>query len=488
MGNRSKNQHLLWRAGFGPDYKLSSSLNTSNSRDIWKNIIEGSREKPKKFIVAQNLMLDYFKGEKDLDVINKIAKENKEEINAIKLKMRQSSLQDLKTLNNTWVDEMINSKAQLREKMSLFWHGHFACRITFGYYQQELLHIIRENSLGNFGDLLKAVSKSPAMLVFLNNNNNRKRSPNENFAREVMELFTLGRGNYTEMDVKEAARAFTGWNFNPLIEFEVRDDLHDEGVKTFLGQTGNFNGDDVLNILLKNKQTALFITTKIYKYFVNDKIDEKKIQWLADRFYAGNYNILNLMEDIFTSEWFFEEKNIGAKIKSPIELIAGIRRMMPLTPKGDGGQILFQKILGQVLFFPPNVAGWPGGSSWIDSSTLMARLQIPRVWANKEVMRLIPKDDDDVQMGKKDMDVKEKRNKGDVNRAGGSLISWELVMEIYKNVQRENLYNEIVSSLVQIPVSFPEELMKKHTDNESRENFITSNFIQIMSTPEYQVC
>ena len=221
---------------------------------------------------------------------------------------------------------------------------------------------------------------------------------------------------------------------------------------------------------------------------MNDDIDENRILWLAERFYSSNYNILGLMTDIFTSDWFYEQKNIGAKIKSPVELIAGIRRIMPLSPKGDGGQILFQKILGQVLFFPPNVAGWPGGTSWIDSSSLMARLQIPRVWANKEVLRLIPKGDDDVQMGKEEMTVRDKRNRGDVKRAGGSEISWNLVMEIYKNVPREKLFDEITNSLIQIPISFPQELIRKYTDNESRENFITSNFIQIMSTPEYQVC
>ncbi len=488
MGNRLKNQHLLWRAGFGPNYEISSAIDTTTTTEIWKSIAENSKQNPKKLEVSQNIMVDYFNGETNLEKINNNVSENREGFLAIRLKMRRDSIPQLKVLNNSWVDEMITSKNQLREKMSLFWHGHFACRLVYGYYQQELLHTIRENALGNFGDLLKAVSKNPAMLIFLNNDKNRKRSPNENFAREVMELFTLGRGNYSEMDVKEAARAFTGWNFNPLNQFEVREFWHDDGQKVFLNEKGNFTGDDVLDIILKNKQTSIFITNKIYKYFVNENIDEKKVLFLAERFYASNYNILGLMTDIFTSDWFYDQKNIGARIKSPVELIAGIRRMMPLTPKGDGSQILFQKILGQVLFSPPNVAGWPGGTSWIDSSSLMARLQIPRVWANKEVMQLIPKGDDDVQMGKEDTTVMDKRNRGDVKRAGASVISWNLVMEIFKNVPREKLFDEIIVSLIQAPISFPQELIKKYTDNESRENFITSNFIQIMSTPEYQVC
>lgn len=487
MENRLINQHLLWRAGFGPDFQISSSLSNNTIKNLWSSLVEDSKPKPKKLEVAQNLMADYFKKLPDDTKIGKYIKDNKEEYLAVKSKMRGNSIEELKILNNAWVDEMINSKAQLREKMSLFWHGHFACRLAFGYYQQELLHTIRENALGNFGDLLKAVSKTPAMLVFLNNDKNRKKDPNENFAREVMELFTMGRGNYTETDVKEAARAFTGWNFNHLIEFEVKDFLHDEGQKTFLGETGNFTGDDVLDIILKNKQTSKFLTSKIYKYFVNEEVDEPKVLWLAERFYTSNYNILNLLTDIFTSDWFYDNKNIGSKIKSPVELITGIRRMMPLTPSGDGGQILFQKILGQVLFFPPNVAGWPGGRSWIDSSSLMARLQLPRVWANKEVMKLIPKDDDDIQMGKMDMTVTDRRNRG-MKRAGSSEIYWNKVMEIYKGVSRENLFKEIVASLIQTQMSFPEGVFKNYTDNQSREDFITSNFILIMGTPEYQVC
>ena len=178
---------------------------------------------------------------------------------------------------------MINSEAQLREKMSLFWHGHFACRVMNIYFQQQLLDIIRENALGNFGDLLHEVSKSPAMLSFLNNQQNKKQHPNENFAREVMELFTMGRGNYTEEDVKEGARAFTGWGFNLQGEFVYRPFQHDNGKKTFLGKTGNFDGDDIIDILLEQKQTAKFISQKIYKYFVNDTPDIEKIEWLAEQ-------------------------------------------------------------------------------------------------------------------------------------------------------------------------------------------------------------
>src|SRR6185436_3434996 len=210
--------------------------------------------------------------------------------------------------------------------------------------------VIRKNALGSFRDLLHEVSRSAAMLNFLNANQNKKDHPNENFAREVMELFTMGRGNYSENDIKEAARAFTGWGFNLHGEFVNRPFQHDNSSKTFLGKTGNFNGDDIINILLEQKQTAKFITNKIYRYFVNEKTDNHKVETLATGFYQSGYDIQKLLEDIYTSDWFYDEKNIGNKIKSPIELLVGIRRLLPMEFENEEVQLLFQRALGQILF------------------------------------------------------------------------------------------------------------------------------------------
>ena len=172
---------------------------------------------------------------------------------------QKKSREAIKNLNLYWVSEMVNSEAQLREKLAFFWHGHFACRNLNVFFQQQLLDVIRTNALGSFRDMLHEVSKTAAMLNFLNNNQNKKDHPNENFAREVMELFTMGRGNYTEEDVKEGARAFTGWGATAGGEFVFRKNVHDDGRKNFLGKSGNFDGDDVLEILLEQKQTAKFI-------------------------------------------------------------------------------------------------------------------------------------------------------------------------------------------------------------------------------------
>jgi uncharacterized protein (DUF1800 family) len=402
-----------------------------------------------------------------------------------KKQIRDQSRDDLKNLNIRWLEEMINSEAQLREKMSLFWHGHFACRVINSYFQQELLQTIRENALGNFKDMLREVSKSPSMLSFLNNQQNRKKKPNENFAREVMELFTMGRGNYTEIDVKESARAFTGWAFNLKGEFEFRKFQHDTDSKTILGKTGNFDGDDVLDILLEQKQTAKFITKKIYKYFVNENVDETKVEWLSNRFYQNGYDIKKLMEDIFTADWFYEEKNIGTKIKSPVELLAGIRRLLPMEMENDQAQLLFQRTLGQILFYPPNVAGWPGGKSWIDSSSLMLRLRVPQILTANDVLDIKPKVDDDVQGGMMEAGMKKLQA---AVKGGTATTDWALVNKIFEAVPREKLLQKITQTVLQTKTRVPDSLLEKYLNKESRENFVKSAVVNLMSTPEYQLC
>ena len=256
--NRIKNQHLLWRSAFGPMAENAASLDTISQKELWALLVKTSAKTVEKIEVTKNPADEYMMGMSDPKEIQK-----KMDDPDLKKKLREKSRDDLKTLNIRWLETLVNSEAQLREKMSLFWHGHFACRIQNSYFSQELLHIVRTNALGSFADMLKAVSKSPAMLQFLNNQQNKKSHPNENFAREVMELFTMGRGNYTENDVKEAARAFTGWAFEPRGGFVFRKFQHDDGSKTFLGKTGNFDGDDILNMLLENKQTANYISRKI---------------------------------------------------------------------------------------------------------------------------------------------------------------------------------------------------------------------------------
>lgn len=484
ISNRLKNQHLLWRAGFGPMAENAATLDSQPQKSLWELLKKTSATEPVKIEVAKNSFGEMNNEMKTLDDVQKTLKDPEQ-----RKKLRQLSREGLKELNIAWLEEMISSKAQLREKISLFWHGHFACRVVNIFFQQNLLHSIRTHALGNFGDLLKAVSKSPAMLQFLNNQQNKKSSPNENFAREVMELFTMGRGNYTEQDVKEAARAFTGWGFNLQGEFVFRPFQHDKGSKTILGRTGNFTGDDVLNILLEQQQTAIHITRKLCRYLVNENADEEKITWLAKRFFDNQYDISKLLEDIFSSDWFYSEKNIGTRIKSPVELLAGIRRILPLQLDNDQTQLLLQKVLGQVLFFPPNVAGWPGGRSWIDSSTLMVRLQIPQALVAKETLNIRAKTDDDINMGQMiEEQIRIKKNRAIVNKGGSATIDWTPVVKIFEKTKREDLPATITSILLQANSNIKTSVIEKYTSSESREEFIKSWIIRLMSTPEYQMC
>ena len=479
VSTRLKNQHLLWRSAFGPMAENAASLDTITQKNLWDLLVKTSSKPVKKIEVTKNPADEYGAAMAKPGEVQKGFKDPE-----LRRKIREQSRDDIKTMNIRWLQTMVNSEAQLREKMSLFWHGHFACRIQNSFFQQELLHIIRTNALGSFADMLKAVSKSPAMLQFLNNQQNKKQKPNENFAREVMELFTMGRGNYTENDVKESARAFTGWGFNAQGEFVYRKNQHDDGSKTFLGKTGNYDGDDILNILLENKQTANYISKKIYRYFVNENVDEENQQWISNRFYANNYNIAKLLEDIYTSDWFYNEKNIGIKIKSPVELLAGIRRLLPMQMENDQSQLLFQRALGQVLFYPPNVAGWAGGKSWIDSSSLMLRLRIPQILSANNAINIMPKGDDDVQMG---MEMAVKKMK-DTVKGGTAAIDWPTVNKIFEKVQREKLMENITATVLQTKGKVSMAVLDKYVNNESRENYIKSAVVNLMATPEYQLC
>lgn len=481
--NRLKNQHLLWRAAFGPMAENAATLDDISQKQLWALLLKTSAKAPQKLAVATNLTNGLVEGVKDLVMQDQLTKEQKGRMR------RQQSREDLRNMNLLWIEQMVNSQAQLREKISLFWHNHFSCRVINSFFQQELLHIVRSNALGNFGTLLREVSKCPSMLQFLNNQQNKKGRPNENFAREVMELFTMGRGHYSENDIKEAARAFTGWGFNTEGEFVFRKNQHDTGSKTVLGKTGNFDGDDILTILLEQPQTAVYITQKIYRHFVNEQPNDKNIQWLAQRFYDNNYDITKLLTDIFTSDWFYAQENIGNMIKSPIDLIVGIRRFLPMQLDKDESQLLFQKVLGQILFYPPNVAGWPGGRSWIDSSTLMLRMQLPQVLAAKESINITAKNDDDVNMGMKmEERLRISRNKEYVNKGASAEIDWKLVNKIFEKTSRENLPKQIADTLLQTSSRINWNTLETYISKSSRENFIKSTVIQLMATPEYQLC
>ena len=479
MNNRDKRKYLYDRAGFGIDLKGWRANTSINA--LVKHLLD---------MPAPEVIASVSDEEWQANSPKALKAMKEMQMDASDVKMKQKDFrQKTAELNMLWGDEMVKTEHPLREKMALFWHGHFATRSDNPYFDQLLLHDLRTHALGHFSDLLTAVSHSPAMLRFLNNQQNRKQHPNENFAREVMELFTLGRGHYTEDDIKEAARAFTGWAYDDDGVFIFREKAHDAGTKNFLGKTGNFNGDDVLKIILEQRQTAVFLTQKIYRFFVNEEeLNEARIASLAKDFYDSNYDIGALLHQIFTASWFYDAANVGAHIKSPIELLVGLQRLIPIEFKNERTLINLQKVLGQQLFYPPNVAGWPGGRAWIDSSSLVIRLSLPEAFFGEKELNLHAKEQD------AEMDMMSRKivtgavQKEERFRVSKVAADWSGFLAGWQDTDRDKLPDELASFFFGTNLSADRKAnVLRFADPSSTEHYIKSLTILFMSLPEYQL-
>ena len=276
-----------------------------------------------------------------------------------------------------WLDRMLQTPDPFVERMVYFWHNHFTSAIEGGITPAMMVaqnNLFRTHALGSFADLTHEIARDPAMLLYLNGNQNRKAHPNENFARELMELFTLGVGNYTEQDVRESARAFTGWVLSRdtgVASFVPR--LHDDGPKTFLGQTGDFSGDDVIDVIMHQDATAAFVARKVLRHFVYDDPEPELIDAVAASFRAGRYDVGALMNTLLRSNVFYSARAYRSLVKSPVELVVGTLRTIGVTastPRIIGAM----NAMNQLLMHPPNVAGWPGGAQWLNQGTILARL------------------------------------------------------------------------------------------------------------------
>lgn len=297
---------------------------------------------------------------------------------------RRDDRQQFRQAQSWWLKQMIATSRPLEEKLTLLWHGHFASnyrtvRDSYLLLQQNTL--FRRHAAGSFADLAYGIIRDPAMISFLDNERNRRRLPNENLARELMELFTLGEGNYHEQDIKEGARALTGYSYSDN-DFQFMRRVHDDRRKEILGRKGDFDGEDFVRILLQNPVCPIFVAYKLYKYFVADitygRLDKaseagRVIRGLADLIVKHEYHIAPVLHVLFRSHHFYDASIIGNQIKSPVQLLVGTTRMLELPPRNDVVMNRWMQMTGQMLFNPPSVAGWPGGRHWINTSTLFAR-------------------------------------------------------------------------------------------------------------------
>ncbi|MCC6283871.1 MAG: DUF1800 domain-containing protein [Phycisphaerales bacterium] len=384
-------RHLLWRAGFG-----------GTPRQV-QTLVEWGLERSVDYLLnPEGVKLEDAAPTFDRDIMRPATEEERlayrraqqsqdeDAVARFRLERQRRERQDreqIREMQKWWLGRMIESPRPLEEKMTLFWHGHFAASYrkiedSFDMFAQN--EMFRRHALGNFGDLLRGIIRDPAMLRYLDNDRSSVRRPNENLARELMELFSLGEGNYEEQDIKEGARALTGYTFADN-EFVFEDRNHDKGSKNILGRSGRMNGEDFCDAILGRKACAGFIATKLYRFFVGDvalTLDgaspeaRSAISQLAGTLQSSNYELKPALRRLFMSAHFHHPSIVGELIKSPAELVVGAARSL-LTPTRDLSVLSdAMDLMGQSLFFPPSVKGWDGGRSWINTSTLYIRQNI----------------------------------------------------------------------------------------------------------------
>jgi uncharacterized protein (DUF1800 family) len=456
-----KAAHLLNRAGFGgtiDEVRKVLELGPKDAVEWLMDFEDKSAEEQGTDVPDLSAIQGIPTTFKDL----RKAYENKTqaELKELRQKFMMSNREAVLATISWWMRRMVDGPHPLQEKLTLFWHGHFVTSdkdersATLMWKQNELL---RKNVLGNFRQFVRQISRDPAMLDYLNNTQNRKAHPNENYARELMELFTLGIGNYTEDDVKQGARAFTGWAHDGD-DYVFRKFDHDDGIKTFLGRRGNFNGDDIIDIILSNPVSPKFISNKLFRFFAYEEIDDSLADALGREFQQDNFELRPLVKTILNSQAFYSSQAIGAQIKSPLQLVLGTIRQMNLSmPKQP--QLLIQPLnqMGQVPFAPPNVRGWPGGRMWINTSTLFVRYNTG--------YRLI-----DGQLPRSDKSRLNEETK-DATSAGAVVDYW-------------------LNRLIQRPVSSEKRqvLIDALGSTPQREDAVRKMIQLIVSMPDYQLC
>jgi uncharacterized protein (DUF1800 family) len=307
----------------------------------------------------------------------KAAKDRGENFQSKARQVRMMEGDEIVDLRRWWLDRMLNGPAPLLEKMTLFWHGHFATsiqKVRDAYWMWLQNDTLRRNAFGNFGALVKKISRDPAMMIYLDLQQSRQEHPNENWARELMELFTVGIGNYTEQDIRESARAFTGYRIDMTTQqFRFAPFQQDHGPKTFMGRPGNLNGDDIIDILVSKPTCAQFIGRKLWRFFVEDEPTKEIVDAVAERLHAHKFEMRPLLREIFASAEFYSDRVMASQIKSPVQFIVQTSKLLDAPPPAPIAAQNAMRQMGQILFAPPNVKGWDGGREWISTSTLLFR-------------------------------------------------------------------------------------------------------------------
>lgn len=415
-----------------------------------------------------------------------------EEKQMFQRQQRRTFFGQMTELRGWWLQRMAAGPRPFQEKMTLFWHGHFATsiqKVRLPYFMWRQNETFRQYATGSWKDLLVAVSQDPAMLLWLDNAESRKQHPNENYARELMELFTLGEGHYTEQDIQESARAFTGWSIDRQAQsFTVRPHIHDPGTKVFFGQSGNWDGADVVGLILQQPQAARFIMAKLWSFFAQTPPAESIVEALADELRAAHYQFRPVLETLFRAEEFYAPAVIRSQVKSPVQwLVSTIRQLERDLPSPlISGNLLNN--LGQNLFAPPNVKGWDGGLNWITTNNLLSRYNYAALLVQGRAADRFPPEDPAAMV---DLSAREKRLER-LERLAPAVTPApiEKLFSVAERQSRETLLAALQRRLIQAPLkkSRLETLTRFLQQHDIYDDATVRTALRLlMSTPDFQL-
>jgi len=475
--------HLLNRAGFGGPPQQIEKLAAQSHEEAVAHFVDYEKI-PDSTAAPEWAKPDPDRRKTFMEARNLPEQERRRKLQEIQRADRQHMIE----LRGWWLRRMADGPRPLQEKMVLFWHGHFATsveKVREAYLMWRQNDMFRRLGTGDWLELLVEVAKDPAMLIWLDQAQSRKEHPNENFAREVMELFALGEGHYTEKDITEAARALTGWSYDRLDQrFMERPMAHDRGQKTIFGRTGNFDGKDFLQMVVEQPQSARFITAKLWNFFAGEPPSEQLNDALAAEFKNGGNQFKPVLRAMFLSEAFYAPSIVRNQVKSPVQWLVGSVRVLerelppPLVCFG------LTRNLGQDLFAPPNVKGWDGGLSWITTNNLLARYNDAATLVHGDAAPasagIMPVNNPNAQM------LAERRMRG--LRVGG--VDAKKIVPENDRTDKEKLMAALERRLIQDKLKpKQQQVLRDYLDSRNAlDDATVLNAIRlVMSTPEYQL-